>query len=68
MHDESQPHEILPAEGVLADLDETIRQRLAAAGVPVSDYGSVDTLIGAGDAIAVQSPAGLRIEIHQRPD
>ncbi|MGI9244533.1 MAG: Crp/Fnr family transcriptional regulator [Verrucomicrobiales bacterium] len=32
MQDESQPHEILPAGGVLADLDETIRHRLTAAG------------------------------------
>ena len=32
MQEESQPQEILPPNGVLADLDETIRRRLTAAG------------------------------------
>ena len=43
-----------------------VRERLANAGIPVTDYGTVSTLFGSGEAIAFASPAGLRIEVHQR--
>ncbi len=43
-----------------------IKMRLAATGVAYSEYASLRTLFGEGAAIAVQSPAGLRIEIHER--
>ena len=44
-----------------------VKARLAAAGVPATEYGNVSTLFGAGEAIAVMTPAGMRIEIHERP-
>jgi catechol 2,3-dioxygenase-like lactoylglutathione lyase family enzyme len=40
--------------------------RLKGAGIAVTDYGPVTTLFGTGPAIAFASPAGLRIEAHQR--
>ena len=44
----------------------SLRARLAGAGIAVTDYGPVTTLFGTGPAIAFASPAGLRIEAHQR--
>ncbi len=43
-----------------------LRARLEGAGIAVTDYGPVTTLFGTGPAIAFASPAGLRIEAHQR--
>ncbi len=43
-----------------------LRQRLDAADIPITEYGQVSTLFGEGEAIAFASPAGLRIEAHQR--
>jgi catechol 2,3-dioxygenase-like lactoylglutathione lyase family enzyme len=43
-----------------------VKARLAAAGVPATEYGNVSTLFGSGEAIAVTTPAGMRIEIHER--
>ena len=43
-----------------------LRARLDAADIEVTDYGAVSTLFGAGEAIAFGSPAGMRIEAHQR--
>ena len=48
-----------------ADL-RPLRASLAAAEIPVTDYGSVSTIFGEGDAISFYSPAGLRIEVHER--
>ena len=48
-----------------ADL-EPLRVRLMAAEIPVTEYGHVSSLFGDGEAIAFASPAGLRIEVHQR--
>ena len=50
---------------MLADLTP-LRSRLEEAGIPVTEYGAVTTLFGSGEAIAFASPAGLRIEAHQR--
>jgi catechol 2,3-dioxygenase-like lactoylglutathione lyase family enzyme/predicted small lipoprotein YifL len=43
-----------------------VKSRLTAAGVPFDEFPRISTLFGQGEAIAVASPAGLRIEIHQR--
>jgi hypothetical protein len=43
-----------------------VRSRLGLAGVPITEYGPVSTLFGSGEAIAFASPAGFRIEVHQR--
>lgn len=48
-----------------SDLDG-IRQRLDAAEIPINEHGNVNTLFGSGEAISISSPAGFRIEIHER--
>lgn len=40
--------------------------RLDAAGVPVQQIGPIETLFGRGPAAVFYSPAGLRVEAHQR--
>lgn len=45
---------------------KAVRSRLGLAGVPITEYGQVTTLFGSGQAIAFASPAGMRIEVHQR--
>ncbi len=49
----------------LEDL-EPLKQRLSAFGTAFEDKDSVDTLFGSGPSILFQTPAGLRIEAHQR--
>ena len=43
-----------------------LKARLRAYGADFSEYGSIETLFGRGPAISFYSPAGLRIEAHQR--
>ncbi len=50
----------------ISDLQPLI-SRLEAAGITYTRYGDVRTLLGSGEAIAFHSPAGFRIEAHQRP-
>ena len=46
---------------------EPLISRLEAAGISYASYGEVSTLLGTAEAIAFHSPAGFRIEAHQRP-
>ena len=50
----------------LASLD-ALRRRLDAAGVEHRQHGLISTLYGAGEVLSLDSPAGMRIEIHERP-
>lgn len=43
-----------------------IRRLLDARRIEFSEYGSVSTLYGSGAVISLRSPAGFRIEIHER--
>lgn len=43
-----------------------VRRRAQAARVAVIEHGTVETMFGAGAAISVHTPAGLRLEIHKR--
>ena len=45
---------------------EPIRRRLDDRRIEFSEYGEIDTLYGTGPVIAFLSPAGFRIEVHQR--
>ena len=58
-----------PATGILhvnfrvPDL-APLRARLAKAGVPVTEHGSVTALFGSGPVVSFRSPAGFRIEVQ----
>lgn len=43
-----------------------LRRVLDSRRVDFSEYGEVDTLFGTGSAIAFHSPAGFRVEVHER--
>jgi catechol 2,3-dioxygenase-like lactoylglutathione lyase family enzyme len=64
------PRACLPALGTLhavvttADVD-VYRGRARAARYPAVELGEVRTLFSSGPALAVTSPAGFRLEIHQ---
>lgn len=45
---------------------EPMRRRLDDRRIEFSEHGSVSTLYGSGPAISFRSPAGFRIELHQR--
>lgn len=45
---------------------EPLRQRLRSHESTFEEYAPVETLFGSGRAISFHSPAGLRIEAHQR--
>jgi catechol 2,3-dioxygenase-like lactoylglutathione lyase family enzyme len=45
-----------------------LRVRLAAAGVDIVEYDAVNTIFGSGVAISFHTPAGLRVEVHERAD
>ncbi len=44
-----------------------IRTAAARAGRAVTEHGEVRTIFGEGRVLGLRSPAGLRIEIHERP-
>ena len=43
-----------------------LKQRLSTFGTEFVEHNAVDTLFGSGPAISFRTPAGLRIEAHQR--
>ncbi len=43
-----------------------LRVRLSAAGTAFNDHGAVDTIFGSGRSISFDTPAGLRVEVHER--
>lgn len=43
-----------------------LRRILDSQRVEFSEYGEVETLFGTGSAISFRSPAGFRIEVHER--
>jgi catechol 2,3-dioxygenase-like lactoylglutathione lyase family enzyme len=43
-----------------------LKQRLKAFGTAFDEHKAVDTLIGSGSVVSFHTPAGLRIEAHQR--
>ena len=45
---------------------EPIRRRLDDRRIEFSEFGTVETLYGSGPAIAFRSPAGFRVEMHER--
>lgn len=45
-----------------------LRERLEAAGLPVTDHGDVAALYGVGRMISVTSPAGIRLEFQERAE
>jgi catechol 2,3-dioxygenase-like lactoylglutathione lyase family enzyme len=63
------PRAMPPATGILhmnyrvPDLGP-VRARLAGAGVPITEHGTVTGICGAGPVVSCRSPAGLRIEVQ----
>jgi catechol 2,3-dioxygenase-like lactoylglutathione lyase family enzyme len=45
---------------------EPLQARLAEAGIEYTNHGVIETLLGSGEVISFHSPAGLRIEAHER--
>ena len=45
-------------------LDE-VRRRAQAAGAPVIEHGTVETIYANGPVITLHTPAGLRLDIHE---
>lgn len=61
-----------PALGTLhavffAPAVEAIKQRAERAGLAVHEHGAVETLFSNGPALTLHTPAGLRLDIHERP-
>lgn len=53
-------HAVLLTSGV-----GQVTQRANAAGVPVTEHGTVETIFAHGPAITLHTPAGLRLDIHE---
>ena len=43
-----------------------VRRHLDSRRIEFSEYGEVDTVFGRGSALSFYSPAGFRIEVHER--
>ena len=48
-----------------ASLDKFV-SRAEAKGIEIHHFGHVETILGSGAACAVYTPAGMRIEVHER--
>ncbi len=45
---------------------EPMKRRLDENGIDFSEHGTIETLFGTGSAMSFFSPAGFRIELHER--
>ncbi len=45
---------------------DSIRRKLDTGRIEFSEYGPVTTLYGSGPVLSVRSPAGFRVEFHER--